>query len=299
MKVHIVTEGNWIKKFWSDKILEYNQTDMNYSVSYGQRFDVDINFYICYNVFLNFSQKTKRDIAYVTHIHANDPKEHSKDLGGADFNRFKLMNAWVHQSQRSLQQFLNLGFPQERNYNLTSPIEIHKFKPTIKIGIFQNGEVVGKGLYFMLDLVNRFNLSNFKFIFCGRGWEVVTNRMNQLGIRNEVYRYTPDEYKNVKQSELYEKIDFLLIPSLWEGGPVAPEEAMACGIPIISSDVGFIPEFNVEYMFPAGNITKLIDILVSIEDKVLKRRQKVEQLTYINFNNKLKEIFSEIIEKGY
>jgi len=295
MKVNIVTEGNWIKKFWSDKIVEYNKTEMEQTISLEPKNDVDVNFYVCYNTFLPFNKTNALDVGYVTHIHENSPESHSIDIGH-DFNKFRQLDAWIHQSKRSLKQFLDMGYPKDKNFNLTSPVEVHKFKPTISIGIFQNGEVVGKGLHFMEDFVDSgINLENFKFIFCGRGWESVISRLQEKNIRYETYNYTPEEYHNVEHRVLYEKIDYLLVPSLWEGGPVAPLEAMSCGIPIISSDVGLIPEFNIEYMFSAGTLTSLMAIFKDIENQYLKRRNKVINLTYENFNEKLYEIFKGLL----
>ena len=37
-------------------------------------------------------------------------------------------------------------------------------------------------------------------------------------------------------------LDVLLVPSLWEGMPLAPLEAMAIGVPVIASRVGGLPE---------------------------------------------------------
>ncbi|MCK4260838.1 MAG: glycosyltransferase [Halanaerobiales bacterium] len=293
MRVNIVTEGNWIKKFWSDKIIEYNKTEIEYSLSFTPTNEADINFYICYNTYLPFNKTKILDVGYVTHIHKNNTKEHNKDIG-KDFNKFKELDGFIHQSKRSLDQFITLGFPVEQNFHLISPIEIHKFRSTIKLGIIQNGEVEGKGLYFLLQILDRFNFENFKFIFCGRGWEKVTNKMEEKGIRFEQINYTPEEYHNVKQSELYELIDYLFVPSLWEGGPVASLEAMASGKPIISSDVGLIPEFDIEYMFKAGDIDQLISCLSDIEQPIIKRREKVEDLTYENFNVQLLEIFKKL-----
>lgn len=294
MRVNIVTEGNWIKKFWSDKIIEYNNTEIEYTLSLEPTNDTDINYYICYNTYLPFNKSAVLDIGYVTHIHENDPIAHSKDIG-YDFNKFREMDAWIHQSKRSLNQFLEMGYPQDKNFNLTSPVEVHKFKPTITIGIFQNGEVVGKGLHFMEALVDSdINLENFKFIFCGKGWETVRNKMAKKNIRSETFMYGSTEYHDVKHRVLYEHINYLLVPSLWEGGPVAPLEAMACGIPIISSDVGFIPEFYVEYMYSAGDLNTLKQIFKIIEQEYLYRRNKVIDLTYENYNVKLLEIFKQI-----
>jgi glycosyltransferase involved in cell wall biosynthesis len=238
------------------------------------------------------------DIGYVTHIHNNDIWEHSNDIG-VSFNRFLEMDYFIHQSKRSMNQFNTVGFDPAKSINLTSPIELDKFYPTIVLGVIQNGEVIGKGLFFINELLERYDLKNFKFIFCGRGWESTFLKMQQKGIRYEHVQYTPEQYKNVQQRELYERMDYLLVPSLWEGGPVAPLEAMASGVPIISSDVGLVPEFGVEYMYEAGNLSQLIEILTKIEGITLSRRKKVEHLSYTNFNKKLFEIFSRVLEQNH
>lgn len=295
LKVHIVTEGAWIKKFWSDKIMEYNASDIQYTQSFSPDHTVDVNFYVCYNTYLAHQKSPKPvlDIGYVTHVHKNDPIEHSKDICH-DFRRFFELDAYIHQSLRSYNQFLEWGFPQEKQFHLTSPIEVHKFYTTITLGIIQNGEVEGKGLYFLLNLLDAFDFKNFKFILCGRGWEIVTEKMLQLGVRYEVVNYTKDQYHDVQQRVLYEKMDYLFVPSLWEGGPVAPLEAMASGVQIISSNVGLIPEFNIEHMYEAGNADQLIQILKNVEKIRLDRRAKVEHLTYKAFNNSLFQIFKKL-----
>jgi glycosyltransferase involved in cell wall biosynthesis len=296
MKVNIVTEGSWIKKFWSDKIIEYNTTEIVYSLSDEPRSDVDINFYVCYNLYLiknKILTKPPISIGYVTHIHNNDPEAHTKDLG-RDFYGLKNMDYFIHQSLKSVNQFTQFGFPIEKSFHVISPVEIDKFYPTITIGVFQNGGVEGKGLFFLLELLDKYDFKNFKFLFCGKDWGQVYLKMHQKGIRYESFLLNQNQYYNVQQKELYERLDYLLVPSLWEGGPVAPLEALASGVPIISSNVGFMPEFNVEYMYEAGNLGQLIEIFKSIEKPILDRRKKVEQLTYVEFNKKIFDIFKSV-----
>lgn len=294
MRVNIVTEGAWIKRYWSDMIVKWNQTNkIYYSISSTPINDTDFNFYICYNTYLPFPKSKVKDVGYVTHIHANDIQAHSRDIG-KPFDKFRELDAWIHQSNTSLTQFIHMGYPKEKNFLLTSGIVTENFRPTITLGIIQNGEVVGKGLHFMCDLVDKFDLKNFKFIICGRGWELFTNKLRNRGIRFEEYKYTPAEYYTNKQAELYEKMDYFLVPSLWEGGPVAVMEALASGRPIIASNVGYVPEFNVEYMYDAGDLNGLTQILKDIQSTVLERVNKVAHLSFIQYNNRLLEILSKI-----
>lgn len=294
MRVNIVTEGIWIKRYWSDMIVKYNKTDkINYTVSTSPTNDADVNFYICYNTYLPFQKSNILDVAYVTHIHANDTNAHARDIG-RPFDKFREMNAWIHQSKRSMEQFDKLGYPKDKNFLLTSAIVTNNFRPTIKIGIVQNGEVEGKGLHFMADLVDKYDFTNFKFIICGKGWELFTKKLEAKNIRYEVQTYNRYEYYENAQKELYERMDYFLVPSLWEGGPVAVMEALASGRPIIAANVGYVPEFNVEYMFEAGNTNQLIDIFNKVQAPVMERVNKVANLDYTNYNEKLLEVLSKL-----
>lgn len=289
MRVHIVTEGNRIKMRISEKIIKYNQSPIEYSLSYSQRDDVDINFYICYNVFSNFNKKSKvKDIGYVTHIHNNSILEHEKDLG-KPFSLFNQLDAYLHMNSHT-KQF----FPENKYHAVIyGGCELEKFRPTINLGIMQNGEVIGKGTQFIMNLVDKFDFSNFNFIFCGVGWEQVINKLSQTRIR---YKYLKElDYNHF--SEVYEKIDYLFIPSLWEGGPMAVVEAMACNLPIISADTGWVRELAPNsLLFKPGNIEEAKAVFNNIQMQHLIRYPNIEDLSYKSFCARLHTHFSNILE---
>lgn len=57
-------------------------------------------------------------------------------------------------------------------------------------------------------------------------------------------RFTNGKIPWRKMPGFYRKIDYLLILSDNEGGPIPVLEALRMGVPVISSDVGFVPEFT-------------------------------------------------------
>lgn len=288
MKVHIVTEGNRIKMRISEKIVKYNQTPVEYSLSYNQRNDVDINFYICYNVFSNFGAKSRvKDIGYVTHIHNNSIKEHEKDLG-RPFGVFNQLDGYLHMSSKTIP-----FFSSDNKYHsvVYGGSETEMFKPTLTLGIMQNGEVVGKGTEFLTSLANSMDLRNFKFIFCGIGWEKVVNVFQAKGVR---FEYLTDTLYNDFPS-IYDKIDYLFIPSLWEGGPMAVLEAMACQIPIISANTGWTSEITRGLFFTPGNVNECIDVLKQVEELKLKNHVNVDFFSYKSFTERLHGNFRSIL----
>jgi hypothetical protein len=64
---------------------------------------------------------------------------------------------------------------------------------------------------------------------------------------------------------VYDRLDYVLIPALLEGGPLCLLEGLGAGKPVICpKGVGFIPEFgSSEYilLYPAGDVDALIQIL--------------------------------------
>jgi len=112
---------------------------------------------------------------------------------------------------------------------------------------------------------------------------------------------TPASYQ-----AFYEQIDYLLIPSLWEGGPMALQEALACGVPVIAADVGFVPDFLREWdsgapvvapgcvIFPPGNHAAMAAAVESLVRDRMDLRSRVQHLSWGAYAQKL-EAFVETL----
>jgi glycosyltransferase involved in cell wall biosynthesis len=76
----------------------------------------------------------------------------------------------------------------------------------------------------------------------GQGWlsQDINELVDTLGLREKVIftGYVPDS----DLPALYRGAEMLIYPSLYEGFGFPPLEAMACGIPVISSNISSIPE---------------------------------------------------------
>jgi glycosyltransferase involved in cell wall biosynthesis len=76
----------------------------------------------------------------------------------------------------------------------------------------------------------------------GRGWlsDPVFARIEELGVQDRVHvvGYVPEEEKRL----WYGASTCFCYPSLYEGFGLPPLEAMACGIPVIASNVSSLPE---------------------------------------------------------
>jgi glycosyltransferase involved in cell wall biosynthesis len=275
VRVNIITvQSGWILQKIAERITEAgNNLGHHFELSHGPAFSsrpFDARFYVdvqnCY-----WGKTDSLDIGLFTHLHENS-------LANLD-NRWLSLDHIIHMCERYKHQFQSV-YPSER-MSVMPPGQIDpafKIKKPI-VGIVQRGRYVGKGFDFMESLAHLPVMQNFEWRFIGNDWGPVVEIFRAYDV--EVYSNSddgliyPDGYAGA-----YNQLDYLLIPSLWEGGPMSVIEAKACGLPIISADVGWAPEMNVDYIFEPGNIKELESILKSIISPILRRRAEVESLSY-------------------
>jgi glycosyltransferase involved in cell wall biosynthesis len=78
------------------------------------------------------------------------------------------------------------------------------------------------------------------------------------------------------RANFYRAIDYLLVPSRLEGGPVPFMEALACGTLAIAPPIGVVSQFpHVEYS--VGDIQSLKEVIRSVKNGFLERRTKIAQ----------------------
>lgn len=85
-------------------------------------------------------------------------------------------------------------------------------------------------------------------------------------------------------ADFYRAIDYLLIPSRLEGGPVPFMEALACGTMAVAPEIGVIPQFP-HISFPVGDLRALKNILLELADQhMLQRNFLSSQMRGIDWN---------------
>jgi glycosyltransferase involved in cell wall biosynthesis len=112
-----------------------------------------------------------------------------------------------------------------------------------------------------------------QLVLAGRpGWlsEDILARPGQLGLANQVV--CPGFVDNADRAALYSGASLFVMPSLYEGFCLPILEAMACGVPVVCSNVSSIPEV-------AGDAALLFDPLdVEALSRALDRALKSEDL---------------------
>lgn len=287
MLINVVTvTSGWILQKIAERIVNVgNLTEHIFELSNVAKQNVDCNFYVdVQNTYKNKSNTI--DIGMFTHLHEDsiiDIQPH-----------YLTLDYIIHMSYRYMNKFID-SYPKEKMLVLY-PAEVkdmfQQYKPLL--GIFQRGQYIGKGFNFMLDLAEKDIIKKFRFKFVGSGWDQVIDKFNKNGI--ETYYIKNEDY--IKYPEEILNIDYLLIPSLWEGGPMSVLEALASGKPIISSKVGFTEEFPIDFRFEPNNIEELISIFEKILKPIVNRRDSVVNLNFSHYVNNLIKVIEGIkIEK--
>jgi len=285
MKVNIVTvSSGWILQKIAERIQVPLSKKCDCTLSHTVDNSADVNYYI--DIHNCYKGKTSTfDIGYFTHL--------DQDSLRSIQPHWLSLDHIVHMCSRYYNRFKDF-YPEEKmSVILTGEISpIFSMKKPV-LGIFQRGEFEGKGYNFMLSLLPSDIINNFKFKFVGKGWDEIVNAYNNAGVDAE--QYTDENYEDYPS--LYDRVDYLLIPSLWEGGPMSVVEAYAKGIPIISSNVGWVGgDVPVDYIFEPNSIIQLESILNDIMVPIKKRRAKVEYLNYEGYASKLYKLLCEKVK---
>ena len=128
-------------------------------------------------------------------------------------------------------------------------------------------------------------LINHQLVIVGKkGWyyQEIFNMVNKLGLNEGRQKiiftgYVPEE----ELPFLYNAADVFVYPSLYEGFGIPPLEAMACGVPVISSDLSSLPEVIGEagILINPYNIQDIYQALYKLlNDDKLKKELKYKGL---------------------
>ena len=178
----------------------------------------------------------------------------------------KLMNrsdALIAVSKYTVNELTDLyGISTDKIHVIYNGVDIQKFKPRQnktelreQFGLEPNKKIVlfvgrlyhRKGLELLLHSIPPVleQFSNVTFVISGTGFkekeESLKNLAKELNIENDVkfLGYVADE----NLPELYSTADIFVLPAIYENFPFAILEAQSTALPVISTNVGGIPEF--------------------------------------------------------
>ena len=280
--------SGWILSKIAERIANCSDIFDLYSVddtlerpTYDAYYYVDIQ--NCWNVEMKKQDPTATHIGMFTHLDKDDIRSFRYGWNELD--------GVVHMCKRYLEVFRREKFYDNDRMCVLYPGEVSDFlmRPII-LGVVQRGGFEGKGDGFLQkvwnETINSSLRDNFSLMFKGQGWD----KSSFDGIN--IFVDEDEDYESYKR--FYQSIDYLLIPSLWEGGPMSLLEALACGLPVIASDVGFVPDFlsksedDNHHLYVSGDDKQLSDILMKIAlNRLFNRRYLVDHLSWDNYTARL------------
>jgi glycosyltransferase involved in cell wall biosynthesis len=175
------------------------------------------------------------------------------------------------------------------------------------IGLTIGNLSVNKGTHEILDALKMMRDEDIKisWIFVGRGdiqW--FKKLAEQNGLTDNV-RFTGEVGELEKWQFLYHA-QFFCLPSYAEGQPISIIEAMACGLPVVSTKIGSIPEMILEgyngKLISPGDTEALKDAILSLVknpelgEAMGKASQKLcrERHNIVDLYAELSEIYSRL-----
>ncbi|MDR2719927.1 MAG: glycosyltransferase family 4 protein [Nitrososphaerota archaeon] len=224
-------------------------------------------------------------------------------------------------SNATKEYVISLGAKPKKIKVLHNGVDLNRFKPLPnvkenmrkKLGIPKDAKVVltvrrlvyKNGVDTLIDAANIAvkKRQNLVFVIAGKGPDLVSiqGQIEQLGLENNL-KLTG--FVDGKDLHLYYNVaDMFVLPSKsGEGLPLVALEAMACGLPVIATNVGGINEIMVKgfgKLVPANNPEALADVIVEFADvynEVGELRAVVEELYSWDKNvAQLVEIYEELI----
>lgn len=243
-KVRIVTEkSGWILHRMA---LELQSKLKN--VYINEDVDANIHYYINYGYY----QQPMEGIAIGNFTHY-DPQVHNNKFIQVAMDADHCISI----SEETSKCLKNFDIDPEKISNVVIGAD-KSFKPKLTLGIvgrtYRGGR---KGEHLIAELLKDEKLmENVQIISLNEGWGVPVSKL---------------EY-----ADFYRCIDYLLIPSIIEGGPVPFMEALACGTLSIAPPIGIIPQFpHVGYR--TGDIDSLKATIKTVKNNFLDRKQRIAE----------------------
>jgi glycosyltransferase involved in cell wall biosynthesis len=121
-----------------------------------------------------------------------------------------------------------------------------------------------KGEDYVIKLFKNLSPKTFQFVLVGKKRNLLTKELEKLGFTCETYENLPYLFFN----KIYQKINFLLITSNYEGGPASIPESIATGTPIITTKVGMANDFDKGLLILTKKLNKDLKLFNSLKKNI-------------------------------
>lgn len=172
--------------------------------------------------FIKMQMKIARRLSHIVTVSEFTKKDIAKEFS-IDENRFRV----VHN-----------GINNEYFYPVQNPA-----RPDNSLMVTNSADMPLKGLNYLLEAVAQVRKSHpVKLIVIGepKGNGIIVKLVRELGI-GDIVHFT-GRIKNEEFADYYSRATVAVVPSVYEGFGIPAAEAMACGVPLITTSGGALPE---------------------------------------------------------
>lgn len=308
--------NQYIKRFPQDsiQIFLFDKSRLFFSIKELRKIINENNFDILHNHFGGWSsfitsiliidKKCKKILTFHgTDIHANAGKT-------ASFRRKFLVKINSIFSYLSFFSYDKLDFVSNSLFSEVPSFYIPFIQKKVHISVLS----VDYNVFFPMKrekAIDHIKLNpNYKYIlFVNNNNSAIKNEC----YANEIVNKLGEDFKLLKMSNIsYDLVPYyinasfaLLITSEMEGSPNIVREAIACNVPIISTDVGDVKEYIKEIknsIIISNNITDAVNnIIINIDllnIRIDTRTLFYEKISYERNMEKTRDFYSKVIEKG-
>jgi hypothetical protein len=232
----------------------------------------DIHYFINYGYY----RPVKHGLTAATFTHY-DPEK----LGDMFIETARAVDHCISISNATTATLVDLGIPAEKITTILIGAD-SRFTPKVRLGLVGRTYSGGrKGE----DLVQQLTedgevMEGLEIVSFHPGWGV-------------------DRWQGDDLDTFYRSLDYLLVPSRREGGPVPFMEALACGVLSIAPPIGVIPDFpHVEYR--TGDFGSLRRVILEKKEELLSvRRDLAEHMRPFNWQRWAEEhlaLFQQLLD---
>lgn len=288
MRVNIISNSSgWIlEKFalrLKEELLRIGVSDV--IISNVRKEEYDINHHIMFD-FVNFF-KHPCDTFMIAHV---DQNWHIRLLR----DRLSKCGMGICMSEETMNKLVTYGLPRNKLCYI-NPAHDHVIKPRkYVVGIMHrcHKEIdFRKREEMLIDIVKQIDVSMFKFVIMGDGWEIIINELKAIGLEVDYY----SEFIYEKYAEIMPNLDYYFFFGMDEGS-MGFLDALAAGVQTIVTPQGFHLDAQGGITYAGETVGDFVQIFNEIADKKKKLVSAVEEWTWENFAKKHLEVWHYLLD---